>query len=105
LSYRSGFFRGHAIVRAVRRQPETRSRLGQSGFGLLHTQLVVLLFELRDDLSLAHHAAEIDANCLQPARYFHPDSGLIVGRKISVHGHHFTDRYLGNLDGFYLARL
>ncbi len=60
LSHGAGLFGRHPIVGAIGRQTETRARLGQSGFRLLHAQLVILLFYLGDRLSLVDHTAEID---------------------------------------------
>jgi hypothetical protein len=99
------FFCRHPIVRAIRRQAQARARLRQGSLGLLHSQLVILLFELRDNLSLAYHAAEIDVDCLQPARNLHPNGRLIVSRQVPVHGNGFADRNLSDLDGPDLTRL
>ena len=71
---------------------------------MFDAQLVILLFQLRDDLTFMNHAAEINRNRLQTARHFHADRRVIVGCKRAVDGHGFTDRHLDNLGGLHLSR-
>jgi hypothetical protein len=104
LSHGSGFFGTDAIVCAIRRETKSRSRLGQPGFSLLHTQFVLLWFKLRDDLTFTNHAAEIDRDSLEPARNFRAHSEVIISCEVAVYGHRFTDGRLGDFDRFDLAR-
>ena len=104
LSHGSRFLAANSIVGAVRRQAQTCPGLSQCCLGLFDAQLVILLFKLRDDLTLMNDAAEIDGNRLQTARYFHADRRVVVRRERAIYGHGFADGHFDNLGGLHRSR-
>ena len=79
--------------------------MGQACFGLLHSQLVVLLLELSDYLSFANYAAEIYGNRLQPAGDLHSHGGLVIGGEIAVDGDALPNRHFLHFCSFNLSWL
>jgi hypothetical protein len=104
LAHGARLFRGDAIITAVRRQSQSRARLGQRGLNLLHAQFVILLFKLGDNLSLPHRAAQINRNCLQATGHFCADGDSIISGQAAIDGHRFAYGHLGDLCGFDLSR-
>ena len=78
-------------ARYLGRQTKARSRLGQRSFHLLHSQFVVLLLELRDDLALVNNTTKINSNGLDAPRHFHPDRRVIVCDQGPINSHSFPD--------------
>src|SRR6185503_5703717 len=103
LSHGCSLFRIHAIVSPVRRETETRARLGQRRFSLLYTQAVVIGVDDGDDLSSRNNAAKIDGDRANATRNLHADCRLIVCGECAVSSYRFAERCFGNSRSFDLT--
>src|SRR5438309_8438397 len=105
LPNRSSFFELYAIVGSVGRQAHTSAPLCKCSLSLLKPKLIILFFDLRDHLTPAHDASEIDRNGSQPARHLRADCSLIVSRERSGYSDRAFHRDLRNRHDLHLARL
>ena len=76
--HRAGLGRVNLLIVARQSETESRPRLTQHGFRLGELQFVVLRLHLRDELALAHGAAEINRERLQPARHLDAQGGFVM---------------------------
>ena len=100
--HRAGLVRVNLLIVARQRETESRPRLTQQGFRLGELKPVVLRLHLRDELALAHAAAEIDRERLQPARHFDAQGGFVMRGQGANHRNrafHHLVRDCRNRDG------
>jgi hypothetical protein len=71
----------HSIIRAAWRETKTSPSLLQRSFGLPHTQTKVGRIEVSDELALAHSAAQIDGDLIDPSSDLETQHYLILSRQ------------------------
>src|SRR5215212_3481570 len=89
-------FRIDPIVRTVRRETQTCTRLRKRGFSLLYAQAIVIGIDDGDDLSSRNDAAKVDRDSADASGNLHANCRLIVGGECAVSGYGFAERSLGN---------